>query len=425
MCGRKILILLAAAMAAGHAQVPVTPAAQTLARVQAHIAEGLRALPNYTCLQEIVRSVREPGDKKLVRTDTIRLEVVVAGDRELFAWPGEKNFADSEIHEIIRGGAIGSGLFGLFTKQLFESRGATFEPHGETTVDGRRVLEYAFRVPEFLAPYIVIGRGSKAGTGYGGRFWADATTHDLVEMELSAVDLPPDLEYESVRHRVEYAKVAALRDAILPARTTSTLKHLTSKEYRSEGAFTACREFTSESAILVEDVSSKVTAEAPLGSRLPSPLPALQEAAAEAPEAHATRMPARLRIELRLQSALDHERTAAGDVVAARVTENVVYEGKVVLPKGTALTGRIHRFERQADDAYIVSIQFPIRARLEAVDRKKRVLRDPGGGGAYATRAPSYDFVQDPLSEWEKEQATFEFRQAKIPRGFQMVWITL
>lgn len=61
-----------------------------------------------------------------------------------------------------------------------------------------------------------------------------------------------------------------------------------------------------------------------------------------------------------LESALDSQRSKAGDPVTAVVTETVRYEGSVVFPKGTKLVGRVVRTSSRAksDDGSGLFVQF-------------------------------------------------------------------
>jgi hypothetical protein len=49
---------------------------------------------------------------------------------------------------------------------------------------------------------------------------------------------------------------------------------------------------------------------------------------------------------------------------------------------------------------------------------------DVGGGGPYAVRPPSVNYVSEALSDWERENNSFYSSQSKLPRGFRMTWIT-
>ena len=60
-----------------------------LQKVKHQIAEAVKQLPDYTCLQTSARYRRKAGvTEQEQRIDTLVLEVLNAGDKELYAPPG-------------------------------------------------------------------------------------------------------------------------------------------------------------------------------------------------------------------------------------------------------------------------------------------------------------------------------------------------
>ncbi len=64
------------------AQQGPTPDVSLLSRIRTKVAENLKRLPNYTCTQTIIRSLRRTPAAKLQRLDTVRLEVAYVGGKE-------------------------------------------------------------------------------------------------------------------------------------------------------------------------------------------------------------------------------------------------------------------------------------------------------------------------------------------------------
>ena len=56
-----------------------------LERVRERMALQARQLPNYTCTEHITRSMFAGNPRRLLARDRVRLEVALAGGRELFA----------------------------------------------------------------------------------------------------------------------------------------------------------------------------------------------------------------------------------------------------------------------------------------------------------------------------------------------------
>ena len=137
------------------------------------MSQLLTRLPNYTCLQTIERTRRIPG-KRTELIDLVRLEVALVNGRELFAWPGSRNFEDGEISDMVKGGAIGNGNFALHAKSVFQTNAPRFTFAGERIrEDGRKTLRWDFVVPQTLSGYTLKQGEQQAVVGYHGSFWVD------------------------------------------------------------------------------------------------------------------------------------------------------------------------------------------------------------------------------------------------------------
>lgn len=426
-----LVLLIGSMPSRGQPDIPAD--VLTLARVKSRIAGQIQRLPTYTCLQETLRTARQPGGKKFERVDRLRLEVVISGDRELYAWPGDYNFSDTSITELVRGGAIGSGSFGLFTRQLFLSGQVKFTFSGEGALNGRRTLQYVFRVAPFLSGFHLRSGGSDGVAGYEGRFWADAQTHELLMLKLSATDIPPALPYASAHLSVEYRTVAELGNVSLPSTATLLLKDFAGHESRNDSTFTACREFRAESTLLIEDVSSKLVA--PPASQDSPPSPGVPNLPARVSTEKPLRqpLPADLTVRTKLDTAVNCLQSAVGDAVSGVVTDDVTYRSSVLLPRGTVLRGRLFRCERQSSpQMFLISVRFteyelaaqryPFQAQLESLDRREPRIQDTGG---FRVTAPSIDYVTASLTEWEQTNSSFYQSHPKLDRGLRMTWLTI
>ena len=97
---------------------PAAADPQLLPRIKAKAVENLQRMPNYTCTQTIERSRRSGAAMPFDLSDRLRLEVALVDGRELFSWPGEGNFEEKGIGEIV-GGTISNGNFALHQKEYF------------------------------------------------------------------------------------------------------------------------------------------------------------------------------------------------------------------------------------------------------------------------------------------------------------------
>src|SRR5690348_5453492 len=109
-----------------------------LSGVKIHIKQELRRLDAVSCLETVERGVQSPNGK-MRPLDTIRLEVLTNGIKELFASPGDRNFSEKHPLSFAGGGTLGDGLFGPYLKQIVTSESLSVQYKGEEEIGGRRL----------------------------------------------------------------------------------------------------------------------------------------------------------------------------------------------------------------------------------------------------------------------------------------------
>ena len=416
---KALVAWLTALLGAATPAQELTPEILLLARIKVHMEQNLKRLPNYTCLQTIERSRRLKPGHKFELVDALRLEVAMVGNKELFAWPGAKNFEDRDLHELVQGGAIGNGNFGLHAYSIFLTGGPSFTHVGERDLDGRKTVRYDYRVPLLSSGYKIKSPPKEARVGYHGSFWVDARTLDLVRLEVVADDIPAELEIAQARSSIGYARVKIHdEEFLLPASSELLMVDLGGNESRNHTTFTACRQFAGESVLSFDEPPPGGTSETPAATREIS-------------------LPAGLAVELQLETPVDSEQSYVGDPVTAVVTGNVKKDGAIVIPKGAQVHGRITRLERVSHGDALVNIglrfhilQFrgstaPFRAMLEHVGsffdaREMKVVR----GMQQTPGVPGPVFVQDSTLP----PGTFLFQargvRLNLPKGFRTLWRT-
>jgi hypothetical protein len=122
----RLWILFVAAAPISYNQTELASETILLARIRYHMSQTLQKQPNYTCEQSIERSRRRAASQKYEIVDTVRLEVALVGSRELFSWPGAGKFEETDISDMVRGGAIGNGNFALHARSVFLSNAPTY-----------------------------------------------------------------------------------------------------------------------------------------------------------------------------------------------------------------------------------------------------------------------------------------------------------
>ena len=173
-------------------------------RVRAKPPEHAARVPNHPCVETISRdwyaqAVTTPPRScddllgrrkragvgtlvKLTTTDRLRLDVAIADGHEIFSWAGAARFEDREIDEIVPPGAISTGPFAAMLLGIFQIRDPMFAFEGETTQEGRRLMEYSFTVPEEESHSKVKAGKTWLITGYTGTLVVDPLTAELVRL---------------------------------------------------------------------------------------------------------------------------------------------------------------------------------------------------------------------------------------------------
>ena len=310
------------------AQNAAPDARELFARVQHHMLETLKQQPNYTCLEAIERATRPASEKNFRVDDVVRLEVALVYGRETFAWPGSKQFEDSDLRTFVSGGMFGTGEFSAFALGVFGGASNLFWWEGQESLGGVATARYRFQVP-IEHGMRIRGPRQESFAGYHGRFYVNLETLDLVRLEVEADELPDRVDLRQVTDTIEYARVTiGERDFLLPAAGETVMVTPRGDAGRNRVKFSAYREFTGESKITFGG-----DADADGGLRV---FAANKN----------VRLPRNVLLRVRLLSDFDVDQTAVGDPVQGALDRDLKVKGKVVLPKGTPILGRIVRVER-------------------------------------------------------------------------------
>jgi hypothetical protein len=328
------------------------PELDLLTRIRLHMLEQLQRQPNYTCVETVERSRRAGATRKFQLQDTLRLEVALVDGKEMFAWPGSRNFEDTDLRNMVTTGAIGNGNFALHARSIFEGRTATFEYRGKWPLEDRPSVRFDFRVPLMLSGYHIRVSEKEAVVGYHGSFYAEPESLDIQRIELLADDIPLELGLSEAGDRIDYARThIGESEFLLPASSELVMVDLNGQESRNHVRFTGCRQFTGESVLSFGD---------PPAEDAPAATP-LQD----------IELPVRLGLTLSLLDEIDTSAAAVGDPVRARLENDLKQKGHVLMSKGAVAVGRITRLERWADYT-VLGLEFfmlesaGVRARIQA-----------------------------------------------------------
>ena len=177
--------------------------ADLLPRIREKMAGILQRQPDYTCTETVERTRQAVGSRERVE-DTLRLEVALVDGKEMFAWPGSKQFEDRDLSDLVSTGMFGNGNFAIYARILFLTNLAVFEDRGETQLDGRPAWRYDFRVSRSTGGSRLRVDGREAMVGFHGSFYADPMTLDVRRMEVEAEDIPAELKVLDAETIVDY-----------------------------------------------------------------------------------------------------------------------------------------------------------------------------------------------------------------------------
>lgn len=300
-------------------------------RIRVRQAENLTRLPNYTCLQTMERARRDVREKRFQLTDKARLEVALVNNNELFAWPGSKNFQDTEIRYLVPGGGVGNGSFALHARSVFLGTNAELSYQGEVDFEGRAAYRYDYDVPLIRSRFLLRNENEdEAIVAYRGSFWVERETLDLIRLTVSAYEIDPKLGIASHLDVLDYQKVAAgEQQMLLPRQSELRMGDNAGHEFLTRITFSGCRQYSAESTISFEE-KEPTAAEIAANQPLKEPIPA------------------GLAVHVEVTSKLQWPEAAMGDPVEARVLDEVKYQKRVIIPKGSTLKGRVLVMERRS-----------------------------------------------------------------------------
>jgi hypothetical protein len=308
------------------AAAPFLPAqgADALPRIREKMTSVLLRQPNYTCTETIERTRQPVGSRSRIE-DTLRLEVALVGGKEMFAWPGSRQFEDRELRELVTTGMFGNGNFAIYARILFLSDVATFEDRGKTQLGGRPALRYDFRVARSVSGHRLRVNDREAVAGFHGSFYADPVTLEVRRMEVVAEDIPAELNLLEAENTVDYGRLPIGDEEFLLPVESRLMMAMPDVVNRNWVRFSSCRKFAGESTLSFND-------------------PILTETSAPAAPRE-VEIPAGLTLQLEMPD-LDLMQAAVGDPIRAILQADLKYRRQLLAPKGSAARGRIVQLDR-------------------------------------------------------------------------------
>jgi len=407
------------------------PGVLALSRIRARVGQVLDQLPDCTCVETVDRSWK-PAGKQSKPVDRVVLQVLFSGGQELFAAPGDTRW-ETDPFALLASGMMGNGLFALSLKIIFLDNISTIAYRGDESRAGSREVRYDFLVPHVVGAVTVHNAGATGVVGMRGSFWADPETYDLRRLEFHAEGIPPDLLYTDISTGIYYDHVRiGDRDVLLPQAADERTTQVNGEENWNHIEFTHCQGFQTESTLRFGAADAAAAA----GPAVTPPYPAAEGT-----------LPPGLRITVALSASLS-DSAPVGSLIEGKVAASVMQKGKVLIPVGALVKGRIRRLERYSDagDYFIVALEFMrietpsatlrFYSELQDVDRPEGVdmilVTTSVGRGEYHWDINHTDSKQsktDHVRIWTQEVpgvGTFVVRglHFSLPPGFKTVWKT-
>lgn len=311
-----------------------------LAQIRRDVGTSLASLSNYTCVETILRFERKKAQQPFHHLDTLHLEVAVAKNSELYAWPGAKQFEQGNLGQFVGAGMISTGDFGSAIKSVLLDNVSTIRFHGDDQILGRRARHWDYTIPYNLSRWTVETEGHSERVSETGSFWADSETLELLRLESNAGDIPPDLRISSIKNTLGYARMRVRsKDLLLPQSVELLVTDMKGVETRNQIEFSQCHEFAAAASLSFHQPAQYL--------KLASPVTEFQ-------------VPAGLELPVHLAQAIDSKVSAVGDRITAIFDAPVRYHGQVLIPRAALLQGRIRRLEPHHDlrPHYLVGLEF-------------------------------------------------------------------
>ncbi len=309
--------------------------AELVQQITAHMRDNVQRLPNYTCTETIERTTTSP-DGEIQQENTVRLEVALIGDDELFAWPGTTKFRDSGLDDLVASGAFGTGAFGLYTKILFLNENRPELRRVNLSDLGSVLIRYDFTVLPSENEFKLTEGPDSATVGFEGSIYVDPDTLDLRRLVVHFTDIPPQFALKKASDEVLYERVPFGEEQfLLPGFNRLTLQNPGGKS-QNRVRFEKCRRFEGQSTISFGD-----------------PVP-LEDTKREVIQEVAIPPDTSMQIVMDIKGKPDA--VAVGDLVTGKLNDRVHVDGKELIPKGAKVSARVVRMDRMPD-VYVLGLR--------------------------------------------------------------------
>jgi hypothetical protein len=247
---------------------------------------------------------------------------------ELFAPLGAKRFDTTGLPPFGGSGVASNGEFVQYLRAIFGNTATKFQNRARDDFEGAPCLRYDYSVPQGASDFRISRQEKFTFVGFHGSVWVDAESLDLTRLKIIADQIPPELGVVSATTDIVYAPFRIGESRFLLPQT-SALITVTNEAYdfRNDTEFTHCRQYAGTSSISFDDSDQSKT-------------PILEE----------RDIVAGMHLKVAVRSPLDLQSARVGDPLTVLVTADADWKGKVLIPSGARILGRIRRIQKRADE---------------------------------------------------------------------------
>lgn len=389
-------------------------------RFLARIKAELNQLPDFVCRATVERFSRTGAEQSWQKIDTLRLDMAVVGEREMYSLAGGRGFDSRPLVNFVTRGTIGNGQLALLARHVFLTSAATLTYREETEQDGHAAYEYAYDVPREHSSYHLRLGVNESTVPFQGRFWIDRATLDLIELDVQAYDIPESLGIAEADTELRYARAAFDgANVLLPDFGTLTVVATNGDANMNRSRIDSCRHYRADSAITF-------AVEQPVNSG---------ESDRTVPEARPMpTIPSGAEIELALDAPIDPAIAKVGDTVRAVVVRDIKNGETVVVPKGAEADFQLVRLNRTAmpfpvyeiglafEDLSISGHSLAVTATMQRAPTRGLVKRSKSLDPTFSRERVNRLKILVPEVKRGEGMLEWDARKGAVPAGLRMKW---
>ncbi len=230
---------------------------------------------DYTCVETVDRTDYYhsadpepscgPRDSSLFKQpyqhDRLRLDVAVASTGEMFSWHGAGEFSSTGIESVVQSGAVSSGSFIGYLRNVFSARGVSIRYGGRMRSGTQDAMTFNYDVPLQSSSQRLLVGSQRVPVPFHGSFVADLETNQLRSLTVAIDHTPANSLVCFAEQTITYSVTQISGTAaLIPHTSTLAIDSLQHQFSKTETEFSGCHAFHGESKVRYSDVEDSVAA---------------------------------------------------------------------------------------------------------------------------------------------------------------------